>query len=92
MPKPAPVRARNSRRFQPFVDFALGGRWNWGVVLAAFMAVYDAGGVARRVRGEGLILDVTESSLPAKASDPGTQTAKWLIDDDLLVSADLGLI
>jgi hypothetical protein len=61
-------------------------------VLAAFMAVYDAGGVARRVRGEGLILDVTESSLPAKASDPGTQTAKWLIDDDLLVSAALGLI
>jgi FtsH-binding integral membrane protein len=23
----------------PFVGFALGGRWNWGVVLAAFMAV-----------------------------------------------------
>ncbi|HWU88171.1 MAG TPA: Bax inhibitor-1 family protein [Kofleriaceae bacterium] len=23
----------------PFIKFALGGRWNWGVVLAAFMAV-----------------------------------------------------
>jgi FtsH-binding integral membrane protein len=23
----------------PFINFALGGRWNWGVVLAAFMAV-----------------------------------------------------
>jgi FtsH-binding integral membrane protein len=23
----------------PFVEFALGGRWNWGVVLAAFMVV-----------------------------------------------------
>jgi CheY-like chemotaxis protein len=51
-------------------------------VLAAFMAVYDAGGVARRVRGDGLILDVTESTSPAK----------WLIDDDLLLSAALGLL
>ncbi len=24
---------------QPFVSFALGGRWNWGIVLVAFMAV-----------------------------------------------------
>ncbi|MBX3154741.1 MAG: US12 family protein [Deltaproteobacteria bacterium] len=24
---------------QPFVEFSLSGRWNWGVVLAAFMAV-----------------------------------------------------
>ncbi len=61
-------------------------------VLAAFMAVHDAGGVVRRVRGEGLTLDVTQSTAPAKASDPGTETAKWLIDDDLLISAALGLL
>lgn len=61
-------------------------------VLAAFMAVYDAGGVARRVRGDGLILDVTESSSPAKAASPGAEAAKWLIDDDLLISAALGLL
>jgi hypothetical protein len=61
-------------------------------VLAAFMAVYDAGGVARRVRGDGLILDVTESTSPAKAASPGAEAAKWLIDDDLLISAALGLL
>lgn len=61
-------------------------------VLAAFMAVYDAGGVIRRVRGEGLTLDITESTAPAKASNPGEETAKWLIDDDLLISAALGLL
>ncbi len=61
-------------------------------VLAAFMAVYDAGGIVRRVRGDGLILDVSESQSPAKTSSPGAETAKWLIDDDLLISAALGLL
>ena len=61
-------------------------------VLAAFMAVYDAGGVARRVRGEGLTIDVTESTSPAKTTSPGAEAAKWLIDDDLLISAALGLL
>ena len=61
-------------------------------VLAAFAAIYDAGGVIRRIRGEGLSLDITESSAPVKASNPGAETAKWLIDDDLLISAALGLL
>ncbi len=61
-------------------------------VLAAFIAVYDAGGVVRRIRGEGLTIDVTESTAPAKASTPGAEAAKWLIDDDLLISAALGLL
>ncbi|MEO5913699.1 MAG: response regulator [Luteolibacter sp.] len=61
-------------------------------VLAAFMAVYDAGGIVRRIRGEGLTLDVTESTAPAKESNPGAEAAKWLIDDDLLISAALGLL
>lgn len=60
--------------------------------LAAFMAVYDAGGIIRRIRGEGLTLDVTESTAPPKPSNPGAETAKWLIDDDLLISAALGLL
>ncbi len=61
-------------------------------VLAAYMGVYDAGGVARRIRGEGLTIDVTTSTAPVKAGGPGTQVAKWLIDDDLLISAALGLL
>ncbi len=61
-------------------------------VLAAFMAVYDSGGVVRRIRGEGFTLDVTESTAPAKTTSPGTEAAKWLIDDDLLISAALGLL
>lgn len=59
--------------------------------LAAFIAVYDAGGVIRRIRGEGLTLDISTSDTPAKPSAPGMETAKWLIDDDLLISAALGL-
>jgi CheY-like chemotaxis protein len=61
-------------------------------VLAAYMAVYDAGGVVRRIRGEGLTIDVTASTAPPKSSTPGTEVAKWLIDDDLLISAALGLL
>ncbi len=61
-------------------------------VLAAFIAIYDAGGVIRRIRGEGFTLDVTESTAPAKVSSPGAEAAKWLIDDDLLISAALGLL
>lgn len=61
-------------------------------VLAAFMAVYDAGGMIRRIRGEGLTLDVSQSGTKAKPASPGAETAKWLIDDDLLISAALGLL
>lgn len=60
--------------------------------LAAFIAIYDVGGIVRRIRGEGLTLDVSESAAPAKDSQPGVETAKWLIDDDLLISAALGLL
>lgn len=61
-------------------------------VLAAYMAVYDAGGVIRRVRGDGLILDLSVSKASPKASNAGGEVAKWLIDDDLLISAALGLL
>ena len=61
-------------------------------VLGAFIAIYDAGGIVRRIRGNGLTLDVMVSMAPAKTPNPGTETAKWLIDDDLLISAALGLL
>jgi CheY-like chemotaxis protein len=60
-------------------------------VLASLMAVYDANGTIRRVRGDGLTLDVS-SAAPAPPSTPGAETAKWLIDEELLVSAALGLL
>jgi response regulator RpfG family c-di-GMP phosphodiesterase len=62
------------------------------IALTAFMAVYDAGGSIRRIRGEGLTLDVSENTASATESRPGMETAKWLIDDDLLISAALGLL
>ncbi|BCU75472.1 response regulator [Luteolibacter sp. LG18] len=59
--------------------------------LAALMAVYDAGGSVRRVRGAGLLLDVVVAPVkPAAAA--GAETARWLFDDDLLISSALGLI
>jgi CheY-like chemotaxis protein len=61
-------------------------------VLAAFIAVYDAGGLIRRIRGEGMTLDITVSSAPPRSNDAGTEAAKWLLDDDLLISAALGLL
>lgn len=61
-------------------------------VLSAYMAVYDAGGVIRRIRGEGLTLDVSQSTAATRISTPGAEAAKWLIDDDLLISAALGLL
>ncbi|MCP5532407.1 MAG: response regulator [Akkermansiaceae bacterium] len=61
-------------------------------VLTAYMAVFDADGTVRRMRGEGLILEVGPSGKAATNNAPGTETAKWLIDDDLLISAALGLL
>lgn len=59
--------------------------------LAAFMAVYDAGGQIRRVRGEGLILEVDPVNLPADPTHPAADAARWLYDDHQLLAAALGL-
>lgn len=61
-------------------------------VLAAYMALYEAGGKVRRIRGEGLTLELSLSTTPANPSTPGAEAARWLIDDDLLISAALGLL
>jgi len=61
-------------------------------VLAALMAVYDSNNVARRIRGEGLTIDITEATQPIVPTLPGAEASKWLIDDDLLISAALGLL
>ena len=61
-------------------------------VLAAYMAVHDAGGRIKRNRGEGLILSISTTPRPDAKEATGSEVAKWLIDDDMLISAALGLI
>lgn len=60
-------------------------------VLAAVMAVYDGGSNVKRVRGTGLELEIFPAA-PKAALSPGADTAKWLFDDDFLISSALGLI
>lgn len=60
-------------------------------LLAAVMAAYDAGLSLRRIRGNGIELDVTQAVAKSPLS-PGADTAKWLFDDDFLISSALGLI
>jgi two-component system probable response regulator PhcQ len=60
-------------------------------VLAAYMAVYDAGGQIRRVQGEGLILEIDQVKSPADLTQPGAEAAKWLYEDHELLAAALGL-
>jgi CheY-like chemotaxis protein len=60
-------------------------------VLAAYMAVYDAGGEVRRVQGEGLILEVSHAASSVRSTHPGAEAAKWLYDDHQLLAAALGL-
>jgi two-component system probable response regulator PhcQ len=61
-------------------------------VLAAFMALYEIGGTARRSRGEGLTLDISILATAVPPTLPGTEAARWLIDDDMLISSALGLV
>lgn len=60
-------------------------------ILAAYMAVYDAGGMIRRIRGEGLTLEISQATPPGKSINSGAEVAKWLFDDHQLLSAALGL-
>ena len=60
-------------------------------ILAAFMALHDAGVTVQRQRGAALNLQISPRS-PGETASPGTAAAKWLMEDELLVSAALGLI
>ncbi|MEP2777355.1 MAG: response regulator [Luteolibacter sp.] len=62
-------------------------------VLASVMAVYDSGSSITRKRGSALKLTISPSTSAASASaHPGSEAAKWLIEDELLVSAALGIL
>jgi CheY-like chemotaxis protein len=63
-------------------------------VLAALMAIYDCGYKLTRKRGSALHFQISERTENQKddSSSPGSQAAKWLIEDELLVSAALGIL
>jgi CheY-like chemotaxis protein len=63
-------------------------------VLAALMAVYDAGGSVRRTRQSDapLGLDVTSEASRNEETTPGADVGRWLFDDEMLISSALGLL
>lgn len=81
----------------PLVDALLGGSdaaatTGFSVrILAAIMAIYEAGGAVRRVRGGAFAVEIGQSVAKPDVT-PGAETARWLFDDDLLISSALGLI
>jgi len=60
-------------------------------VLAALMGIYDAGASVTRMRGEKLLIHVRPGGAATEMS-PGSDVARWLFDDDLLISSALGLL
>ncbi|MFD2256692.1 response regulator [Luteolibacter algae] len=63
-------------------------------VLAAIMGIYDSGFAVTRKRAATLQLTVSPRVERAGSADQtaGSQAAKWLIEDELLVSAALGIL
>lgn len=60
-------------------------------VIAALMGIYDAGACLVRQRSDSLSLLVRPGGA-ATESSPGSDVARWLFDDDLLISSALGLL
>lgn len=60
-------------------------------VMAAFMAIYDSGYTISRDRSQTLRLEVLPRTGKPE-TDPGSETAKWLVGDEMLVSAALGIL
>lgn len=60
-------------------------------VLAALMGIYDLGASVVRMRSETLSIQVRAGGAAAEGS-PGADVARWLFDDDLLISSALGLL
>ncbi len=63
-------------------------------VLAAMIAVYDAGGSVERTRqaDAALVLEITSTASQQHESEPGKDVGRWIFDDEMLISSALGLI
>ncbi|WP_052573223.1 response regulator [Haloferula sp. BvORR071] len=60
-------------------------------VLAALMGIYDLNASVTRLRSDSLSIQVRPGGAAAETS-PGSDIARWLFDDDLLISSALGLL
>lgn len=62
--------------------------------MAAVMAIYDSGAVLTRKRAATLQISITPRTVNTTNPLPnkGSEAAKWLIEDELLVSAALGIL
>ncbi|QTN34023.1 response regulator [Akkermansiaceae bacterium] len=62
--------------------------------LASHMAIHDAGYFATRKRSSTLVLEIAArpESKASGSPSPGSEAAKWLFEDELLVSAALGIL
>ncbi len=62
--------------------------------MAAVMAIYDAGASVTRKRAATLQISIAPRTGKPKGAEvtPGSEAAKWLIEDELLVSAALGIL
>ncbi|WP_411827611.1 response regulator [Luteolibacter sp. AS25] len=63
-------------------------------VLASVMAIYDRGYTVVRERASTskLIISPRSEASKNKAQDCGSETVKWIIDDELLISTALGML
>jgi CheY-like chemotaxis protein len=61
-------------------------------LLAAMMALYHAGGSLSRLHGEGDCVFQAKGGAEAAGEAPGDEAARWLFDDELLLSTALGLL
>lgn len=61
-------------------------------VLAAMMAFYHAGGRLTRRRGAGPCSLLAGTGHAPGATPPGDEAARWLFDDEMLLSTALGLL
>ena len=60
-------------------------------VLAALMGIYETGASVRRLGGNALEIEIREGGAVNHGS-PGSDVARWLIEDDSLISSALGLL
>jgi hypothetical protein len=54
-------------------------------VIAAYMAIYDLGGIVRRINSDGLILEITIVPNLSEKIQLQERVSEWIVDDDLLV-------